>query len=90
MITEQDRTEVMDMLWDNYFTLSTDALEAMAIIWDEYANGTLAEFMLESHGITEDDILDILISLTQFVRSMPAGDRRKPAMQVYSEWNKSR
>jgi len=87
VITEQDRIEVMDMLWDNYFTLSTNAVEAMAIIWDEYANGTLAESMSENHDMTEDDILDILSSLTQFVKNMPADDRRKSAIRVYAEWN---
>lgn len=87
MITEQDRIEVMDMLWGNYFTLSTNAVEAMAIIWDEYANGTLAESMSENHDMTEDDILDILSSLTQFVKNMPADDRRKSAIRVYAEWN---
>jgi hypothetical protein len=88
MITHQERTEVLGMVWDNYYTLATSATEAMAIIWDEYANGALAEFLVVDHNMTENDILDMLVSLTKFVKNMPAEDRRKSAMEVYAERNR--
>jgi hypothetical protein len=38
--------------------------------------------------MTENDILDMLVSLTKFVKNMPAEDRRKSAMEVYAERNR--
>jgi len=84
----QELYEVMDMVWDNYFTLSTTALEAMAIIWDEYANGTLFGWLNEEHGISESDFWEILTALMLHVKDMP--NKRMPAMEVYAEWSKSR
>ncbi len=85
VLTHQERTEVLGMVWDNYFTLATTPIEAMAIIWDEYANGALAEFLIVDHKMTEGEILDMLVSLTKFVKNMPAEDRRKSAVEFYAE-----
>ena len=76
--------EVMDAVWDNYFTLTTTAVEAMAIIWHDYANGTLFESLNQDHGITDAEFWEILVSLTVHVRDIP--NRRMPAMEFYKEW----
>ena len=34
-----DLLEIQDIIWYNYYSLVTSAVEALAIIWDEYANG---------------------------------------------------
>lgn len=86
MSSIDERTQVKDILWDNYYTLTTTAVEAMEILWGEYNN--IVKWLKDEHGQTEVDLLVILTELTQFVGSLPAEDRHKPAMQVYAEWNK--
>ncbi len=53
-----------EMLWDNYYTLGTTPIEAMAIIWEEYAHGTLASWAMTEHGIDQQSLIRILSMLT--------------------------
>lgn len=82
MSSEEARREVQDLIWENYYTLSTTAVQAMAIIWEEYSNGELVKWVTEEQGLTEGDLILILAHLTMWVGSLPQTDRHKPAMEV--------
>jgi hypothetical protein len=45
-----DLLEIQDIIWYNYYSLVTSAVEALAIIWDEYANGSLEDDVIAHHG----------------------------------------
>lgn len=86
MSSLDERTEVRDILWENHYTLTTTAVQAMEILWGDYDN--IVKWIVDEQGLTEVDFLIILSDLTQFVASLSAEDRHKPAMQVYAEWNR--
>lgn len=83
MTSVNDRTEVREILWENYYALTTTAVEAMENLWGDYNN--ITKWIVDEHGLTEVDFLIILSELTQFVGSLPVGERHKPAMQVHAE-----
>lgn len=82
------RTEVREILWGNYHTLNTTAVQTMEILWSDYEN--IAKWVVEEHEMTEVDFLVILTELTLFVGSLSADDRRKPAVEFYAEHNQGR
>ncbi len=86
MRSPDERTELRDIIWENHYALTTNAIETMEILWGDYDN--IVKWVVEEQGMTEMDYLIILRELTQFVASMPAVDRHKPAMQVYAEWSR--
>ena len=88
MTSPDRREEVRDILWENHYSLGTTAIQSMEILWDDYNN--IVKWIEEEYGLTEVDYLIILGELTQFVGSLSAEDRHKPAMQVYADWNQSR
>jgi hypothetical protein len=80
------RDEVRDLLWGNHYNLGTTAIQSMEILWSDYNN--IVKWIVDEQGLTEVDYLIILGELTQFVGSLSAEDRHKPAMQVYEEQNR--
>lgn len=88
MTSSDKREEVRELLWENHYNLATNAIEAMEILWSDYDN--IVKWVVDEQGLTEVDYLIILGELTQFVGSLSAEDRHKPAMQVYANLNQSR
>lgn len=72
--------EVRDLIWENYYNLGTTAVQAMAIIWDEYANGKLLAWFEEEQGLNESELMDILVNLAIQVRAMP--DRHEASAHI--------
>lgn len=56
------KKELKELLEENYYTLSTTGAQAMAIIFEEYANGQFAP-NLEEWGITSDRLLQVINEL---------------------------
>ena len=56
--------EIQDIIWYNYYSLVTSAIEALAIIWDEYANGSLEDTLRDDYGMTDAEISAMMLSLT--------------------------
>jgi len=86
MTSPEMRDEVRDLLWGNHYNLGTTAIQSMEILWSDYNN--IVKWIVDEQGLTEVDYLIILGELTQFVGSLSAEDRHKPAMQVYEEQNR--
>jgi hypothetical protein len=88
MSNPDKRQEVRDIIWENHYSLATNAIEAMEILWSDYDN--IVKWVVDEQGLMEVDYLIILSELTQFVGALSAEGRRKPAMQFYAEMNQSR
>jgi hypothetical protein len=70
--------ELADLIWENYYTLSVNATEALQVIWSEYES--IASWVDSEHDVSERKLLETLSLLTLKVASMSVEDRRKPAM----------
>ena len=70
--------ELAELLWENYYTLSTNAIEALQIIWSEYED--IANWVALEHDVSERKLLETLSILVMKVASMSVEDRQKPAM----------
>jgi hypothetical protein len=77
---EMSNLEVRDLIWENYYNLGTTAVQAMAIIWDEYANGKLLAWFEEEQELKDSELMDILVDLAILVRAMP--DRHEAAAHI--------
>ena len=53
-----------DVLWDNYFSIGVNRVQAMANLWDDYQNGMLFPWAGEEYGITENELLASIARLT--------------------------
>lgn len=74
--------EIQDIIWYNYYSLVTSAVEALAIIWDEYANGSLEDTLRDDYGMTDAEISAMMLSLTMGVTYMPHDKKRTPASDM--------
>lgn len=63
-------TAIKETLWDNYYKLAETPRTAMATLWFDYANGHLFPWIQEEYLITEEDLLDIIASLTDDIKYM--------------------
>lgn len=72
------REELAELIWENYYTLSTTATEALQIIWSEYED--IANWAALEHDVAESKLLVALSLLVMKVASMGIEERRKPAM----------
>lgn len=72
------REELAELIWENYYTLSTTAIEALQIIWEEYQN--IANWVALEHDVSERKLLETISLLILKVASMSVADRQKPAM----------
>ena len=70
--------ELAELIWENYYTLATNATEALQIIWSEYED--IANWVALEHDVSERKLLETLSLLVMKVASMSVEDRRKPAM----------
>lgn len=70
--------ELAELIWENYYTLATNAIEALQIIWSEYED--IANWVALEHDVSERKLLETLSLLVMKVASMSVEDRRKPAM----------
>ena len=62
--------ELAEILWDNYYVLDANPLQAMANLWNDYAHGTLREWAKESFSISDKDLLHVVTVLTKDLRRM--------------------
>jgi hypothetical protein len=53
------KKELMNLLEENYYTLSTTGAEAMAIIFEEYSQGRFTENLSE-WGISSERLLKVI------------------------------
>ena len=74
--------ELAELLWENYYTLSTTATEALQIIWSEYES--IANWVALEHDVSERKLLETISLIVMNVASMSVEDRRKPAMDYLS------
>ena len=88
MTSPDRRDEIKELLWEHHYNLGTTAIQSMEVLWSDYGN--IVKWIVDEHGLTEVDYLIILSELTQFVGSLSAEDRHKPAMQFYADMDKSR
>ena len=72
------KEELAELIWENYYTLSTTAIEALQIIWSEYED--IANWVALEHDVAESKLLVALSLLVMKVASMGIEERRKPAM----------
>lgn len=72
------KDELAELIWENYYTLATTAIEALQIVWSEYED--IANWVALEHDVSERKLLETLSLLTLKVASMSVEDRRKPAM----------
>jgi hypothetical protein len=70
--------ELAELIWENYYTLATNATEALQIVWSEYED--IANWVALEHDVSERKLLETLSLLVMKVASMSVEDRRKPAM----------
>lgn len=70
--------ELAELIWENYYTLSTNAIEALQIIWSEYED--IANWVALEHDVSERKLLETLSLLVMKVASMSVEDRQRPAM----------
>lgn len=72
------KEELAELIWENYYTLATTAIEALQIIWSEYED--IANWVALEHDVAESKLLVALSLLVIKVASMGIEERRKPAM----------
>lgn len=72
------KEELAELIWENYYTLATTAIEALQIIWSEYED--IANWVALEHDVAESKLLVALSLLVMKVASMGIEERRKPAM----------
>jgi hypothetical protein len=81
------KDELAELIWENYYTLTTTAIEALQIIWSEYES--IANWVALEHDVSERKLLETLSLLVVKVASMSVADRQTPAMD-YLPTSKSR
>jgi hypothetical protein len=72
------KDELAELIWENYYTLTTTAIEALQIIWSEYED--IANWVALEHDVSERKLLETLSLLVVKVSSMSVADRHTPAM----------
>lgn len=63
-MTKTSKYAVDEILWENYYSMGVNRIQAMANIWDDYDNGTMFPWASEEWGITENELIEAIARLT--------------------------
>jgi hypothetical protein len=83
-ITENMDNQILaEAIWDNYYTLGSNPIQAMQALWSEYP--LLVKWAAEDYEVSEADLLQVISRITVTLTGMDTTKTAIEAQKVVSQ-----
>lgn len=63
-MTKTSKFVIDEILWEHYYSIGVNRIQAMANMWDDYQNGLMFPWAGEEYGVTEKELIESIARLT--------------------------